>query len=131
MGGLHWVLPLLHVFSVPWNLVGVIPLGLGVVINLIASSTFQQAQTTIKPFEESKVLVTNGLYRLSRNPMYLGFVLILGGVATLLGSLMPYLVIPVFIILIERNFIRVEEQWLERKFGRHWQDYRQRVRRWV
>jgi protein-S-isoprenylcysteine O-methyltransferase Ste14 len=131
MGGFHWVLPLLHVVSVPWNLVGIIPLGLGVVINIIASSAFQQAETTIKPFEESKVLVTNGLYRLSRNPMYLGFVLILTGVATLLGTLMPYLVIPAFIILIERNFIRAEEQWLERKFGQHWREYRQQVRRWV
>lgn len=131
MGGLHWLLPLLNLFSVPWNLVGIIPLGLGVVINLIASGAFQQAKTTIKPFEESKALVTKGLYRLSRNPMYLGFVLILAGVATLLGSLMPYLVIPAFIILIERNFIRVEEQWLERKFGQHWREYRQQVRRWL
>lgn len=131
MVGLHWVLPLLNVVSAPWNLVGIIPLGLGVVINLIASSAFQQAKTTIKPFEESTALVTDGLYQVSRNPMYLGFVLVLTGVATLLGSLMPYAVILVFIILIERNFIRPEEQWLERKFGQRWRGYQQRVRRWV
>ena len=131
MAALHFVLPLLKVVSFPWNLVGIIPLGFGLVINIIASSTFQRAKTTIKPFEESTALVTGGLYQVSRHPMYLGFVLVLTGLATLLGSLMPYIVIPVFMILLERNFIRFEEQSLEQKFGSRWLEYRQRVRRWL
>lgn len=50
-----------------------------------------QAGTTVKPFQESTALITDGVFRLSRNPMYLGFVLVLTGIATLLGSLTPWL----------------------------------------
>ncbi|MCB0182563.1 MAG: isoprenylcysteine carboxylmethyltransferase family protein, partial [Anaerolineae bacterium] len=82
-------------------------------------------------FEESTALVTGGLYQVSRNPMYLGMVLILAGVAILLGSLTPFGVIPVVIILLNRNFIRFEEQSLAQTFGPRWVEYRQRVRRWV
>ncbi|MCB0226664.1 MAG: isoprenylcysteine carboxylmethyltransferase family protein [Anaerolineae bacterium] len=100
-------------------------------INVIAANTFQTQNTTIKPFEESTALVTGGLYQVSRNPMYLGMVLILAGVAILLGSLTPFGVIPVVIILLNRNFIRFEEQSLAQTFGPLWVEYRQRVRRWV
>jgi protein-S-isoprenylcysteine O-methyltransferase Ste14 len=128
---LHFVFPLMTVISLPWNLLGIIPLVVGVVINIVANNAFQIVKTTIKPFEESTALVTSGIYQVSRNPMYLGFVLILTGIAILLGSLIPYGVIPIFMILIERNFIRLEEQGLEQKFGQQWLAYRQQVRRWL
>ena len=63
--------------------------------------------------------------------MYLGYVLILFGVALMLRSLTPHLVIPVFAILIHRVFIGVEERMLEEKFGAAWLEYRNRVGRWV
>ncbi len=128
---LHFVFPLMTVVSLPWNLSGIVPLVVGVAINIVADNTFRRVNTTIKPFEEPTALVTNGVYRVSRNPMYLGMVLVLAGVAILLGSVTPYIVIPVFMILIERNFIRVEEQRLEQKFGQRWIAYRRQVRRWL
>ena len=128
---LHFVFPIMTIVSLPWNLLGIVPLVVGVVINMVADNTFRRANTPIKPFEEPTALVTGGMYQVSRNPMYLGFVLILVGIAILLGSVMPYIVIPVFMILIEKSFIRVEEQGLKQKFGQQWLEYKQRVRRWV
>jgi protein-S-isoprenylcysteine O-methyltransferase Ste14 len=93
--------------------------------------SFKKAGTTIKPFETSTVLVTNGLYRFSRNPMYLGMVVILIGMAIYLGSLAPYFIIPVFILIIQEWFIKYEEPFLENIFGVEYLDYKSKVRRWL
>jgi protein-S-isoprenylcysteine O-methyltransferase Ste14 len=85
----------------------------------------------VKPFEQPSALVTNGVFRLSRNPMYVGFVLILGGVAILLGTVSPYVVVAAFAVVMDRRFIRAEEQALHGRFGAEWASYRSRVRRWI
>ena len=128
---LHFIWPLSPILFPPWPLLGIIPLGVGVMINVMAATTFRNRNTTIKPFEESTALVTGGLYQVSRNPMYLGMVLILVGAAMLLGSLTPFGVIPVVIVLLNRNFIWFEEQSLAQTFGPRWAEYCRRVRRWV
>jgi protein-S-isoprenylcysteine O-methyltransferase Ste14 len=63
--------------------------------------------------------------------MYLGFVLILLGVAVLLGSISPYPVILVFAILLDIGFIRTEESMLEAQFPVAWKEYKSQVRRWI
>jgi protein-S-isoprenylcysteine O-methyltransferase Ste14 len=63
--------------------------------------------------------------------MYLGFVLILLGVSIMLRSISPYIVVVVFVVLIELVFIRVEERMLEAKFGDEWKKYRSQVRKWI
>jgi protein-S-isoprenylcysteine O-methyltransferase Ste14 len=63
--------------------------------------------------------------------MYLGFVLILLGLAILLGSLFPLLIVPVFAVVMDRVFIVVEERMLGEKFGQAWLDYKGRTRRWL
>ena len=63
--------------------------------------------------------------------MYLGFALILFGTAGLFGTLTPFLVVPVFMVLIEKDFIRGEEKMLEQKFGQIYLGYKQMVRRWI
>lgn len=65
------------------------PLIFGVALNISADRMFEQHKTTVKPFEESTALVTDGVFRFSRNPMYLGMVLILSGVVLLAGSTTP------------------------------------------
>ncbi len=72
-----------------------------------------------------------GVFRLSRNPIYLGYVLLLVGVAFLLGRLTPFFVIPFFIVLIERLFIPMEEKMLTAKFGQSYLEYQEQVRRWI
>lgn len=131
MLALHFLLPVFKIVSMPWNMLGLIPWFGGIVLNLLADRDFRQAQTTVKPFEESAALVTTGVFRITRNPMYLGYVLILTGIVLLLGSATPCAVIIVFAILIDVVFIRVEEQMLEKRFGPAWLEYAKRVRRWI
>jgi len=131
MVALHFLFPVKRIIPFPWNLLGVVPFALGAGVNLIADSVFRKANTTVKPFQESAALVTTGVYRISRHPMYLGFVLILLGLAILLGSLTPFFVILIFAGLMERIFIVVEERMLGETFGQAWLDYKARVRRWV
>lgn len=114
-----------------WNLLGLLPLALEIIINMNADHIFQQANTPVCPFELSSTLVKNGPDRLSRNPMYLGFVLALFGVAMLLRSLTPYLVVIAFGLLMDRMFIRMEEQNLVARFGTEWTEYKRRTRRWL
>jgi len=128
---LHFVFPGVQLLSRPVVFLGLIPLVAGVVINLMADRVFKQRGTTVKPFEPSTVLVTTGVFRFSRNPMYLGFVSGLIGIALLLGSLTPWLVIPVFAMLIDRIFIRGEEQMLADRFGQEFLDYQRNTRRWI
>ena len=131
IGIFHFLFPVAKVVPFPWNLLGVIPLTLGIVVNLIVDRAFQKHQTTVKSFEVSTVLITRGVFRVSRNPMYLGFVMFLLGIALFLGSLIPYVVIVVFAFLLDKVFIRVEEEMLEEKFGKAWLDHKKEVRRWI
>lgn len=128
---LHFLLPLYKLVPMPWNLLGILPLAAGIALNLSADKAFHQAQTTVKPFEESAALLTTGVFRITRNPMYLGYLLILLGVALIVGSVTPYAVLLVFAVLMDRVFIRVEEQMMEAQFGQDWVEYAQEVRRWV
>jgi protein-S-isoprenylcysteine O-methyltransferase Ste14 len=128
---LHFFLPVIELIDTPWNIIGAVPLGLGVVLNLVADREFKEHNTTVKPFEESNALITDGVFQISRHPMYLGFVLVLVGIAILLGTLSPFGVVIVFAILMEVLFIRVEEKMLEEKFGSAWHQYKARARRWI
>ena len=128
---LHFLLPGTKVLGLPWNLLGVLPLALGIAINLVADKSFKRHETTVKPLEDSTSLITTGVFRLTRHPMYLGFVLILLGIAVLMGSFTPYVVVLVFAIFMDTVFIKYEEKKLEETFGEVWSEYKQKVRRWV
>ena len=131
MLALHFLIPLAWIIPPFWNLTGLILIASGLILNLSADKAFHQVHTTVKPFEESSNLVTNGVFRISRNPMYLGFTLILTGIAILLRTLSPYLVIFAFVAVIDKTFVRVEEQMLAEKFGASWKQYQSTTRRWL
>jgi protein-S-isoprenylcysteine O-methyltransferase Ste14 len=128
---LHFLIPIQYILNSPWNLTGLLPLVFGVWINLSADRAFKRAKTTVKPYQESSTLIQDGVFLLSRNPMYLGFVTILLGTSILLRSLSPYLVVVLFVILIDMVFIQSEEKMLEDQFGDQWEKYRLRVRKWI
>jgi protein-S-isoprenylcysteine O-methyltransferase Ste14 len=128
---LHLLVPVRIFISYPWSLLGIVPLLAGVVFNLVADAAFKNARTTVKPFEKSSALITSGIFKLSRHPMYLGMVLILSGIAILLGSLSPTIIIVIFAILMEYIFVRKEEQMLYEQFGSEWGAYRNKVRKWI
>ena len=128
---LDFSLPGLTLIPSPWTLLGILPISTGLALNLSADQIFHRAETTVNPFDLPTALVTSGLYRYTRNPMYLGFILILTGMAILLGSLTPFLVVPAFWLLLDRLFISLEEQNLALKFVARWEMYKSRTRRWL
>lgn len=127
----HFILPVARLLKFPWNLLGLLSLMAGVYLNLAADQLFKKYRTTVKPLEKSSYLVTTGVFRISRNPMYLGMVLFLVGLTFLLGSLTPWLFVIVFAIFLDRVFINFEEKNLLRTFGEEWSAYRNKVRRWI
>lgn len=129
--GLHYLLPTKYLIPSPWNLFGLMPVIFGIWINLITDKAFKKVNTTVKPFEETSSLLTDGVFQWTRNPMYLGFVAILLGIAICLRSLSPYIAVILFIVLLDRLFIRVEEQMLENEHGENWKEYRSKVRKWI
>ena len=108
MLGLYVIYPAVKFIPTPWNLLGLLLLGFGIWISYAAEAQFHRVKTTVQPYDEPTTLVTDGAFVLSRNPMYLGFASILLGVAILLRSLTPFLVIPVFVALINVKFIRTD-----------------------
>jgi protein-S-isoprenylcysteine O-methyltransferase Ste14 len=128
---LHFLLPIKQILLFPWSLLGLFPLVIGVILNLWADKSFKKHDTTVKPFLESTALITTGVFRITRNPMYLGMVTMILGVAILLGSAGPFLVVPILGIIFQRVFINPEERMLAATFGERFRQYRRRVRRWI
>ena len=133
MYGVSQVLPALK-----FSLNGSTALGVGLAVIGVSSgimgvTQFKKAQTTPNPQALEKVssLVTSGIYNYSRNPMYLGLVLILLGWALYLSHLLAFIVVPMFILYITRFQIRPEERMMTQKFGEHYQTYVSSVRRWI
>lgn len=121
-------------FNRGWeSTVAVVLIVTGLFLDLWCAVQFFRAKTTVNPLrpENSSSLVVQGMYRLTRNPMYLGMLLVLTGVAFLLGSLSPFLVLPVFIAAINYLQIFPEERALTELFGASYLEYRQSVRRWL
>jgi protein-S-isoprenylcysteine O-methyltransferase Ste14 len=128
---LHRYFPGGRIIHLPWTRLGAIPIVLGFAAVCHCAWMFRRRQTTIKPFETPTALVEDGLYRISRNPIYVGMVAILVGVAWLLGTATPWVFVPLFVVAIQQQYITHEEAVLAKKFGEHYEQYRRRVRRWV
>jgi protein-S-isoprenylcysteine O-methyltransferase Ste14 len=127
----HWLAPGVSppVFS---SLAVSIALGVsGFAIMMWAWRQFQVHSVAVCPTEATSFLITDGIYRFTRNPMYLGIVLMLCGLAVLLGSLPFYIVTLVYFLVIDRVFCPFEERKLSATFGTGYERYRSRVRRWL
>lgn len=105
----------------------------GLVIDLISIIAFFRAKTTISPLspEKTNTLVLNGLYRFSRNPMYLGMLLVLLGWSLWFSSPLTLIPIILFVLSITWLQIKPEEAALTEKFGENYTAYQARVRRWI
>ncbi|MBS0411719.1 MAG: isoprenylcysteine carboxylmethyltransferase family protein [Proteobacteria bacterium] len=114
-----------------WRGAGLLPGLAGVVLLLAGSTRFRRLGTNIRTFDEPGVLVTDGLFRVTRNPMYLGFVLALLGAGLAMGALTPLFVPVAFLIVANAWYIPFEERALEAKFGEAYAHYRRRTRRWL
>ena len=114
-----------------WAWIGIAPIVLGIALGIYAARQFARAGTNIVPLTQSSALVTDGAFALSRNPMYTGMIAVLIGVALLLDRWAPWIVVPVFIVILRLRFIRYEERLMEATFGQTYVDYKARVRRWL
>ena len=108
-------------------------MGVGVLIEAVSALAFLRARTTVTPLkpEKASTLVVGGLYRVSRNPMYLGMLILLIGWALWLGNPVSLLLLPVFVIYLTVFQIKPEETALSEKFRSDYDAYRRRVRRWL
>ncbi len=127
----HLIWPIRTLVPTPFNLLGFLPLGLGLFMTISSDRQFARIGTNIKTFDEPGQLVTAGWFGYSRNPMYLGIVLALVGTGILLGSLSPVLEVIFFTVVADRWYIPFEERRMAAKFGPAYQDYQLRVRRWL
>lgn len=104
---------------------------LWLVLDGVASLRFVRAKTPVIPFKPTTALVTDGPYRISRNPIYLGMATLYVGLTFLLGIMWALLFLPFVLIAVDRLVIAREEPYLERKFGQEYVEYKRRVRRWI
>lgn len=111
--------------------IGVMLISGALALDVWSSLTFRKAQTTILPHRGSEALATGGPFAYSRNPIYLGNLLILFGVGLFFGSVWHIALVLPLAVAITRLAISREEKHLETKFPRQWADYTSKVRRWI
>jgi len=128
---LHNFLPIKQIITGDYENIGWIFIGLGIFINIWAFIYFRKFHTTIKPYSKSDNLIDRGPFKFSRNPIYLGYILVLIGVVINLGSVAT-IVTPIgLFITINVIFISYEEKELDEEFGEEYIKYKKRVRRWI
>lgn len=105
----------------------------GVVVCLAGVISFRRAKTTVNPMkpDAASSLVVVGIYRVTRNPMYLGFFLMLLGLAAFLSNGLAVVPVVIFVVWLDRFQIRPEERALDARFGEEYTAYKKRVRRWI
>ncbi|MBS9777871.1 MAG: isoprenylcysteine carboxylmethyltransferase family protein [Gammaproteobacteria bacterium] len=115
------------------NIISTVILFLGITITLLGVIEFRKKNTTLDPRhpEKTQQLVTTGIYRLSRNPMYLGFLITLISWFIALANIVSFMVIPFFVVFINRFQIKPEETLLLQKFSSVYSQYCKKSRRWI
>jgi protein-S-isoprenylcysteine O-methyltransferase Ste14 len=103
----------------------------GFLLGIASFIEFRRARTTLDPHGSTKQLVTSGIYRFTRNPIYLGFVLMVIGLPLNSGLYWGIVLAPFYVLLMNRLIIQHEEAYLEKKFGITYTGYTARVRRWL
>ncbi|MBR9871896.1 MAG: isoprenylcysteine carboxylmethyltransferase family protein [Gammaproteobacteria bacterium] len=135
--GLMWIsavlLPALSITLSASPLVALILASAGVAFALLGVLAFRSAGTTVDPRipDQSASLVTSGVYRISRNPMYVGFLFLLIGWGAFLGNIASFLLLPLFVMYMNRFQIIPEERFMREKFGDQYRQYVTTVRRWI
>ena len=125
-----WALPL----GGPWEpavVAGRIALGAAAFLFAASLFEFMRARTTVIPREAPSALITTGIFRLSRNPIYLADLLILTGVSLIWGKFIGLILVPLLGWVLFRRFIAGEEARLREIFGEDYTAYTARTRRWI
>ena len=116
--------------AVRWPLgVPLVLAGLALALSFVRA--FARKHTAVEPWKPTTAIVTDGPYRVTRNPGYLGMALTYAGIAVLASALWPFATLLPTLMVIDRGVIAREERYLEAKFGAEYTGYRARVRRWI
>lgn len=113
------------------QLVGAGMVVVGVFVLVLAYGSFARARTTINPREHTTAMVTTGIYAYSRNPIYVGWFLLIAGMGIKHASLAVIFIAALMIVLLLKAVILKEEQYLENRFGEAYLSYKRKVGRWV
>ena len=134
-GAIMWLLarhlPVFDFNGPDWRLAGIALIVAGLILMAWSAVHFWMARTTVIPRRNASALVTDGPYRFSRNPIYLGDAMALVGWGLFLGALSAFVVLPGFVMLINRRFIRGEEAALKAAFPDEFAAFARRTRRWI
>lgn len=117
--------------GLPLSLLGIGLIVVGIGLFIWSIGVFQKHKTTLDPRGKPSSLVTVGPYRMSRNPIYLGFLCIATGTALLFANVLAFVGPLVFFFFINTLVIPFEEDTLTKIFGASYQDYRKQTRRWL
>lgn len=128
---IHFLASPEHILSYPYNLIGLPLIAVGILVGISVGRLFKRGHTEIHTFKEPKKLITSGLFRYSRNPIYVGFTILLIGFAICFGSPISFLFPFLFWIVANYWYIPFEERNMQRKFGASYADYRSSVRKWL
>lgn len=135
MGMASWLVPLAGPATGSARIVGLVVGSVtaagGAALTLTGARRFDAIGTNIKTFDDPDVLVTAGPFRFTRNPMYLGFTLLLMGIALLVGTAVAAVGPVAFIAAADRWYIPFEEARMDERFGPDYAAYRRRVPRWI
>lgn len=130
---INWLLPSWQIQHGLLKTLAIILVAIGLGIELYSVALFVKARTTVNPLkpDKAKTLVISGMYRVTRNPMYLGMLILLVGLVVWIGNVAAIPVLALFVWFITRFQIKPEEQALRGIFGQAFIDYENRVRRWI
>lgn len=129
--GLDWLWPSpLLPEALRYTLGGAL-IGLGIALTLASFRHFRAAGTSVDPLKPSTAILTEGPYRISRNPIYIGLTAVYAGIGVALDAPWVWALLPPTLAVMHYGVILREERYLERKFGQEYLDYKARVRRWL
>ncbi len=126
-----WPLPAPWGDGVPIRLAGMLLFGVGVALALIGIVTFRRAKVSVYPNRPARLLVTQGIYRFTRNPMYLGMTTAYLGGVLVTGMTWALVLLPVVLLVLYLTVVRREERHLMERFPKAYANYCHQVRRWI
>ena len=128
---IHYFYPLRFLSASVSVRLGVLLILVAIPIALLGVLALKRAETPVDVRKPTTAIVTNGIYRLSRNPMYVSLAFVYLGIACWVNSLWILLLIVPVLVVVDQGVIKREEQYLEQNFGDEYLRYKSEVRRWI